>query len=651
MEHDSELLPPRAAPRDDAPAVSTRARRGRVGVLLDGIQTRLQLSHLLMSLLPVLALGSLLIYSSIRSEQRTTEQVQESVARSIASDLSGLLNGLADDLDDFGKRAGQPDALETLPDAADALLARHAGLILELDVLDAAGAEVLRRSQEAPDEQLRLRQRVAELVARVALDGDRHWGVVRPSRGHPSIQIGVPIMAGPEGVNGAVVAEVDTQLLAKRLASIPPSTGRSAFVVDQTGALLVGQPSRKFEREQLERAWEADATLASLPAAGGDIVLARAPLGEGWFVVVEQPEAEVATDQSSTTLMTVLLVCTGLLVAAWAVVLAREISGPLLRLREAARSAGAGGMVAGVPVERPDEVGDLALEFNRMLELLSASRAENEQRSRELSAARHELELRNAELRESLQLVRVVQHDLLAHALPPDAPIEVAASSEPTGQDGYDFFVCVSLPDRRARVILGDAAVSGRPEAPSGMAAALVMALTASLLEVHARDATGPAELLEQLNSILFPHFAQHGTSVGLLVAEFDQASARLSVANAGMIAPLVVEQDGQEYVECFGPPLGVVEAARYEAVSVPLMEGQTAVFVSDGIIEARDANNEMWSFARLEQTVAAAVDCSPQTLVEQVRGAIRRYAAPDSSSDSRTIVAVRLKPAGGAEN
>ena len=200
-------------------------------------------------------------------------------------------------------------------------------------------------------------------------------------------------------------------------------------------------------------------------------------------------------------------------------------------------------------------------------------------------------------------------------------------------------------------MILGDAAVSGRPEAPSGMAAALVMALTASLLEVHARDATGPAELLEQLNSILFPHFAQHGTSVGLLVAEFDQASARLSVANAGMIAPLVVEQDGQEYVECFGPPLGVVEAARYEAVSVPLMEGQTAVFVSDGIIEARDANNEMWSFARLEQTVAAAVDCSPQTLVEQVRGAIRRYAAPDSSSDSRTIVAVRLKPAGGAEN
>jgi len=638
MKHDSELLSPRAARREEAPFASTPASRGRFGVLLNGVQTRLQLSHLLMSLLPLLALGSLLIYSSVRSEQRTAEQVQESVARSIAADISSLLDGVAGDLEAFGKRAGEPELQETLPAAADAVLARHAGLILELDVLDANGAEVFRRAQPGVAADLPLRPRVAELVARVALDGKRHWGVVRPRRGPPSIQIGVPIMDGPEAVSGAVVAEVGTQLLAQRLTSIPSSTGRSAFLVDQRGEILVGQPSRTLaDARQLGDAWKADATLATLQTDEGSVVLARAELGEGWYVVVEQPEAVAAPDQSSTTLLTVLLVCTGLLVAAWAVVLAREMTGPLLRLREAARNAGAGS-VAGVPVERPDEVGDLALEFNRMLELLSASRAENEQRSRELHALRHELEQRNSELRDSLQLASAVQSELLPHTLPPDAAVEAAARSEPSGEGCSDFFSYIGLPNGRLRVLIGDASGTGAP-------AALVMALTSSLADVHAREAADPAELLERLNTVLYPRFNRSETSVGLLVAEFDQRSGRLSVANAGMIAPLVAGQDGQAYVECFGPPLGIVEAPHYESISVPLMPGQTAVFVSDGIIEARDADHEMWNFARLEHTVAAAVGGGPQAIVEQVLQAVGSYSAPDTPSDSRTIVAVRLKP------
>lgn len=607
-------------------------------MLLDGIQTRLQLSHLLMSLLPLLALGSLLIYSSIRSEQRTAEQVQESVARSIAADMNSLLNGVADDLDSFGKRANPAEQSESLPAAADALLARHAGLILELAILDENGVELLRRAPVELDEALPLRQRVAELVARTALDGRRHFGVVQPSRGPPRIQVGVPIIDGVEAVGGAMVAEVDTQLLAQRLASVPSSTGRSAFVVDQAGALLVGQPSRELaEGGQLEGAWESDAALATVPLNDRTVVLARAPLGESWFVVVEQPEAAAPSEQSSsTTLLTVLLVCTGVLVAAWAVVLAREMSGPLLRLREAAQNAGAGGSVSGVPVERPDEVGDLALEFNRMLELLSASRAEIEQRSRELHTVRHELEQRNTELRDSLQLASAVQHDLLPHTLPTDAPVEAAARSEPADGARGDFYSYIVLPDGRLRVMLGDAA-------GTGVATALAMALTASLIEVHAREASDPAELLERLNTLLYPHFARSGHSIGLLIAELDQRSGRLSVANAGMIAPLVAAPDGQAYVECFGPPLGVVESPRYEAVSVPLMDGQTAVLVSDGIIEARDAAHEMWGFARLEHTVAAAVAGGPPAIVEQVHAAVRSYTAPDAPPDSCTVVAVRL--------
>lgn len=636
MGHDTELLSPHAAAHGDAPPTPTPPARGRFGMLLGSIQARLQLSHLLASLLPLLALGSLLVYTSARSERRTAEQVQVSVARSIASDMSSLLAGLAVDLRAFGERAAQPNKKQTLPAAADALLERHASLV-ELSVLDADGMELLRRAQSDAVEDLPLRSRSAELSVRAALNGEQHRGIVSSPDGLPLIRIGVPIMVVRETV-GAVAADISTQLLTQRLASVPPSIGRNAFLVDETGTLLVGQlPRSLVDADQLQSAWEADATLATLPTNDGNIMLARAPLGEGWYVVVEQPAT--GANAGSTALLTILLLCTACLVAVWAVVLAREMSGPLLRLHEAARNAGAGVSVAELPVERADEVGDLAIEFNRMLERLGESRAENEQHSRELGVVRRELQQRSDELRDSLALASIVQHDLLTHAPPPDAPVEAAAASEPAAEVGGDFYSFIGLPDGRLRLAIGDA--SG-----TGVAAALVLALTSSLLEIHAREAADPADLLERLNAILHSRFAHSEISVGLLVAEFDQRSGRLSIANAGMIAPLVAGRDGQEYVECFGPALGVVERPLYEAVSVPLIAGQTAVFVSDGIVEARNDAHEMWSFARLERAVSAALGAGPEAVVEQVLQAVHTYTASDAPAGDRTIVAVRLKEA-----
>jgi serine phosphatase RsbU (regulator of sigma subunit) len=285
----------------------------------------------------------------------------------------------------------------------------------------------------------------------------------------------------------------------------------------------------------------------------------------------------------------------------------------------------AAGQLGGtIMVSREDELGELAAEFNGMSERLAES-----QRA---------IELRNARLSEGLNLARIIQQDLLPHGPPPSPSISANAACEPATEIGGDFYTYVPLPDGRVRLIIGDA--SGK-----GVAAALVMALTSSLVEVHARQATGPSDLMKRLNDELYPRFSTSHMCVALLVAEFDPRALQICVANAGMIAPLVVDPDGCTYVASYGPPLGVVADLAYDETTIGLQPEQAVVFISDGIVEARNPDNDMWGFANLESTVCESALQGTEGIVASVVAATKRHMQDTLPTDDMTIIAATLTP------
>ena len=122
-----------------------------------------------------------------------------------------------------------------------------------------------------------------------------------------------------------------------------------------------------------------------------------------------------------------------------------------------------------------------------------------------------------------------------------------------------------------------------------------------------------PAEVLAVLNRRL--HGRLHGGFVTCMVMLLD-AEGHCVLASAGHPPPFVNHQE----VHLAGAlPLGMVPEAVYEQETVVLKEGDHLVLYTDGLLEARAASGELYSFERLstlmqqkpnaEQAAKAATD------------------------------------------
>jgi serine phosphatase RsbU (regulator of sigma subunit) len=598
------------------------------------IRARLQLSHLVTSLLPLLILGSALLYTSAQAERRIVEQSQLSVAGSVARDIADMLAQTESDLLAFGRRLPLSSSNRTLIDEAtkDFVLRRYPAIV-EIAVLNVDGQERSRVSQTKVYFAGELINRLDEPFFLPGMQGLIHRDVVQDESGRRTVQISVPAHNSVGQVVGVVVATLGAREIEQSLATVPADAGRSAFVMDQWGNVLLGEAAPELLGTRSLHDWapSPDAVRQLEGRDGSEIIAARATIEPGtWSVVVEQPsDSAYFSSRRNTWLLGMMLLLTSVVVVMWALSLARELTRPIIKLRDAVRSLGSGGLGNTIVVRRDDELGDLAREFNRM--------------SLQLAESQQAIEQRNERLSEGLALARMVQHDLLPRELPPHGSIIAHAASEPASEIGGDFYTYTALPDGRLRLIIGD--VSGK-----GVAAALVMALTSSLVDLAARDSRTPAEVLQRLNAELVPRLSSSHMGVSLLVAEFDPDGRRARIANAGMISPLVARPDDCVYVPCYGPPLGVVEQASFVEATLDLDADHAVVFISDGIVEARDESNTMWGFHRFETTVCAAAGGGPAAIIAAVLGEVRRFTGDGDPADDMTIIAATLAPRADAE-
>ena len=88
--------------------------------------------------------------------------------------------------------------------------------------------------------------------------------------------------------------------------------------------------------------------------------------------------------------------------------------------------------------------------------------------------------------------------------------------------------------------------------------------------------------------------------------AILDPESASLSYANAGHDLPCLHRTSGEaEELRATGMPLGLMPGMGYEEKQTVLKAGESALFYSDGTVEAHNPKGEMFGFPRLRALVA----------------------------------------------
>ena len=267
--------------------------------------------------------------------------------------------------------------------------------------------------------------------------------------------------------------------------------------------------------------------------------------------------------------------------------------------------------------------------------------ADLQRKNRELALAYRELQEAQAALVEKermereLELARELQQSILPQEFPHLPGFNCAARSRPARQVGGDFYDVIPLSKGRVGLVMAD--VSDK-----GLASALYMALTRSLIHAEAKHSSSPRQVLLNTHRLLL-EMGQADMFVTAFYGVLDSAQGALRYARAGHDRPLLYSPSSGEcrLLAADGILLGLVEEVRLEEVDVHLGHGDLLVLYTDGITDANSPAGEFFGVERLRETVSAAGELSAHDLCDLVFEHVARFQAEAVQHDDMALLVV----------
>jgi sigma-B regulation protein RsbU (phosphoserine phosphatase) len=134
---------------------------------------------------------------------------------------------------------------------------------------------------------------------------------------------------------------------------------------------------------------------------------------------------------------------------------------------------------------------------------------------------------------------------------------------------------------------------------------------------------------------------------VSLIYAIWDDENRVMLIANSGQPRPIYCHRGKTQIVEAAGLPLGLLEDADYDEVTIHAHPGDVFVFFSDGIIDAQNGQEELFGRGRVEEVVRRHHEGSADDIVEAIMAAVNAHSVGVEPFDDETVVVVKIKPDG----
>jgi len=243
-------------------------------------------------------------------------------------------------------------------------------------------------------------------------------------------------------------------------------------------------------------------------------------------------------------------------------------------------------------------------------------------------------------MQQELNVGRDIQMSMLPVDFPPfpeRTEFSIHALLKPAREVGGDFYDFFFVSEDEICLVLGD--VSGK-----GVPAALFMAVTKTMIKTQAADDSSPASIVTRVNEELS---ADNPACmfVTLFVAIVNVRSGELRFTNAGHNPPYILRRDGK--LDCLdqrhGPIIGAVEGVAFREDQVEISEQDTLLLFTDGVTEAMDTSDQLYSEDRLEKFLRKA-DNTPDQLTGDVLQAVEMFATGAEQADDITLLAFRVE-------
>lgn len=239
-----------------------------------------------------------------------------------------------------------------------------------------------------------------------------------------------------------------------------------------------------------------------------------------------------------------------------------------------------------------------------------------------------------------LKAVAAIQRSLLPKELPKVPGLDLAAFYQTSARAGGDYYDIFPLPGNLWGILIADVSGHGTP-------AAVLMAVTHSIVHSYPGPAAPPGQMLEYVNQRLSAVYTNDVEAfVTAFYAVYDPASKTMTYANAGHPPPRVKRCSDDTLLTLEGDPalpLGIFPETRYVDQQVQLLPGDQIFFYTDGITEAHNLSGQMYGTDRLDQ-VLSNCGVSAQGLLNEVDASVEEFTQGQHAEDDRTMVVVRVR-------
>lgn len=307
-----------------------------------------------------------------------------------------------------------------------------------------------------------------------------------------------------------------------------------------------------------------------------------------------------------------------------------SIASPIKRLENGVREISKGKLDCKLDIKTGDEIENLAEAFNLMtsdlkhyIDDLTNITAEKERIGAELEVATH------------------IQSSMLPSkfpAFPMRKDFDIYASMIPAKEVGGDFYDFFLIDSNHLGIVMAD--VSGK-----GVPAALFMVITKTLIQNYAQKGESPADIMTHTNNQLCQN-NDANMFVTAWVGIVNIKTGVVTYTNAGHNPPLIKRSDGEfEYLHTdAGFVLAGLDYMTYEESTINLSQGDILYLYTDGITEATNGENELYSEERLLSKINEYDTKSLQCLLGDIKRDIDNFVGSTPQFDDITMLAFKYE-------
>lgn len=246
---------------------------------------------------------------------------------------------------------------------------------------------------------------------------------------------------------------------------------------------------------------------------------------------------------------------------------------------------------------------------------------------------RREVQNQRDQLEHELEVVSEVQRRLLPKRLPKIEGLNLAVHYETSRYAGGDYYDIIEITDNQWGIMVADAEGHSSP-------AAVLMAMTCSLLHSYSEPPTDPAKVLTYINRTLCK--LAEPSFVTALYAVFDANLRTLRFARAGHPPPMIFRHDENKSLELAGEAIYAMGIQPYDHLPVEetrLGSGDRVLLYTDGVTERFDIEGNIYGGNRLLKLLATDAANNPRQILDTIIEDVQRFAGGRPPDDDQALL------------